>query len=78
MRFFAAGYVIDSIEIAIIFTKQINFRVLLSRVSGGSGLLLQANVPPKIGYLKWNKRKEQDFVSVYGVDLTLKGYHKLE
>ena len=72
----AAGYVIDSVEIAFIVTKQniSNFRVLPSKVSG-SGLLSHANVPPEIGHSKWNKGKEQDLVSVYGVDLTLMGYH---
>ena len=75
----AAGYVIDSVEIAFIVTKRniSNFRVLSSKVSG-SGLLSHANVPPKIGNSKWSKGKEQDLVSVYGVDLTLIGYHKQE
>ena len=72
-----AGYVIESVEIAFIVPRQLisNFRVLPSKVVG-RGLLSHANLPSTFGKSKWAKGKEEELVTVYGVDLMLMGYHK--
>ena len=72
-----AGYVIESVEIAYIVPRQLisDFRVLPSKVFG-RGLLSHADLPSTLGKSKWAKGKEEELVTVYGVDLMLMGYHK--
>jgi hypothetical protein len=72
----SAGYVIDSIEIAFIVKKQNmpDFRVLSSKVNG-RGLLSHANLPASLGGSKWIMGKEENLVTVYGLDLAVMGYH---
>ena len=72
-----AGYVIESVEIAFIVPRQLisDFRVLPSKVLG-RGLLSHADLPSTLGISKWAKGKEEELVTVYGVDLMLMGYHK--
>jgi hypothetical protein len=65
-----AGYVIESVEIAFIVPRQLisDFRVLPSKVFG-RGLLSHADLPSTLGKSKWAKGKEEELVTVYGVDL---------
>lgn len=69
----AAGYHIVSVEIAFIAAKQDvrKFRVSPSKVVG-RGLLSRAD-HPRGG--KWKQGKEEDLVTVYGIDLTKMGYN---
>ena len=67
---------IDSIEIAFVVKKQnmSDFRVLSSKVTG-RGLLSHANLPASLGGSKWIMGKEENLVTVYGLDLAMMGYH---
>ena len=72
-----AGYVIESVEIAFIVPRQLisDFRILPSKVFG-RGLLSHADLPSTLGKFKWAKGKEEELVTVYGVNLMLMGYRK--
>uniref|UniRef100_A0A7S2YU35 Uncharacterized protein n=1 Tax=Entomoneis paludosa TaxID=265537 RepID=A0A7S2YU35_9STRA len=65
-----AGYAIESVEIAFIVPQKLisDFRVLPSKVFG-RGLLSHVDLPSTLGKSKWDKGKEEELVTVYGVDL---------